>query len=90
MLETLNLSDAEIQSMVAAVNDDLLPFYDEHSEMDFNFSKEYKVSNLLGESGKDYIFERVSGGQIGIWKDYFVNPEEWKRERELKLKGLFY
>lgn len=78
--------------MVELVNSDLLRFFDEVKAEagTFQFSEEYKVTELIGESGKDFLFKRADGKELAVWKDYFLNPELWKQQRQLKLQGIVY
>ena len=77
-LENLGYSEPE---MVKLVNTDLLPFFEEYSLTGFQFTKLYKVVQLLGEKGKDFIFRREDGKMLGVWKDYFAAPDDWKADR---------
>lgn len=76
--------------MVELVNADLLPFFAEHDRNKFPIVTAYEVTALLGENGKDFIFQRSDGKQLGAWKEYFLNPEQWKLNRLLKMQGITY
>lgn len=97
-MNTINTNDLTSQGypgeaeMVDLVNSDLLLFFDEvkHEPLNFRFSDEYKVIELIGESGKDFLFKRADGKELAVWKDYFLNPELWKQQRQLKIQGLTY
>lgn len=97
-MNTINIDDLASQGypgeaeMVELVNSDLLRFFDEvkHEPVGFQFSDEYKVTELIGESGKDFLFKRVDGKELAVWKDYFLNPELWKQQRQLKIQGIPY
>lgn len=79
------------EQMLELVNNDLLPFFAEQkTSKQPSASLTYKVLELLGESDKDFIFKREDGYQLGAWKEYFLNPTLWKKNRLLKIQGLVY
>lgn len=66
--------------MVKMVNTDLLPFFAE------NFPSPLKeayapVATLEGFEGYDFVFIREDGSRLGIWEEYFKDPEGWKAHR---------
>jgi hypothetical protein len=77
-------------TMVDLVNSDLLPFFDENKPADEPWSVKDQVVELVGVDEKVYIFTRSQGGQIGVWREYFANPDQWKQNRLRKWAGLPY
>ena len=76
--------------MVNLVNSDLLPFFDENKPTDEPWTVKDQVVELVGVDEKVYIFTRTQGGQIGVWREYFENPTQWKQNRLRKWAGLPY
>jgi hypothetical protein len=78
------------EEMVNLVNTDMLQFWDEHEPVEYLWTEKRKVVSLIDEQGKDFIFKREDGGQLGVWKEYFLDPEQWKKNRVLKMQGITY
>lgn len=77
-------------TMVKMVNEDLLQFFDDYNPSEYKSVEENQVSEIIGEDGKVFVFNRVKGGTLGVWKDYFLDPELWKQNRLKKMQGLKY
>lgn len=78
--------------MVDMVNNDLLPFIDElePNETEHFWVETSAVASLEGEDGKVFSFRKTDGAVLGVWKEYFLNPEEWKKNRVKKKAGQVY
>jgi hypothetical protein len=76
--------------MVELVNNDLLPFFDEHKPTHETNIGSNHVVDIVAVSGKVFLFEKADGQTIGIWKEYFLEPEVWKSERLKKWAGQVY
>ncbi len=84
------MNTVDEEKMVKMVNEDLLPFFDDYNPSEFKSVDEYEVTKLIGEDGKVFVFETTKQGHVGIWKDYFIDPEQWKHNRLRKWQGLTY